>query len=356
MVVLLNGAFGVGKTTVARKLVRLLPGSLLFDPEVIGFVLRRLPAFVPLRGRGTADYQDLALWRSLTVALGRSCLRLRPTVIVPMAFSNRAYLAEIRDGLRGRRERVLHFCLTAPLHVVEARLRARQAEAWCFRRAAECCAAHEDPFFAEQVQTEDRSPDEVAEVIAATLRRCCCSKVHNKHFAYKKTIEYDPIMAIKVSDEVWVITALLHREQPDREDFSISEIVDRAGREKLSPGLRPGVRVHATQHCVASLPPNPGRYTMLHATAPGRRRLFRPGDPVHPARQGAKTLPIADELPESLRPLLDWYARSYARSTSPRAEAVADQDPLLALQGSGAHLFTDETPDEYVARLRGEWP
>ena len=58
MAVLLNGAFGVGKTTVARRLVRLLSGSLLFDPEVIGFALRRLPSFLPLRGRGTSDYQD----------------------------------------------------------------------------------------------------------------------------------------------------------------------------------------------------------------------------------------------------------------------------------------------------------
>jgi predicted kinase len=170
MVVLLNGAFGVGKTTVARQLVRLLPGSVLFDPELIGFALKRLPAFVPLRGRGTSDYQDLALWRSLTVSVGRICQRVHPTVIVPMAFSNRAYLTEIRDGLRGRNQRVLHFCLTAPLAVVEARLRGRGAEQWCFRRAAECCAAHDDPFFAEQIPTEDRTPGEVTEAIADRVR------------------------------------------------------------------------------------------------------------------------------------------------------------------------------------------
>jgi hypothetical protein len=161
-------------------------------------------------------------------------------------------------------------------------------------------------------------------------------------------------LAIKVADEVWVSTALLHREHPERDDFSISEIVERAAREKLTASLRPGVRVHVTQHCVASLPPSPGRYTMLHAAPPGRRRLFRPGDPVHPARRGAKSVPNAEDLPASLRGLLDWYAQSYVRS-GPGAGLVADEDPLLALQSSGAGLFSDETPDEYVTRLRSDW-
>ncbi len=169
MVVLLNGAFGVGKTTVARKLVERIPGSALFDPEAIGFVLRRLPRFVPLRGRGSDDFQDLALWRALTVRFVRFGLRLRPTLIVPMAFTNREYLDEIRAGLHARDARVLHFCLTAPLPVVESRLRARGAEAWSFRRAAECCEVHVDPFFAVHVPTEDRTPDAIADEIAAQL-------------------------------------------------------------------------------------------------------------------------------------------------------------------------------------------
>jgi hypothetical protein len=29
--------------------------------------------------------------------------------------------------------------------------------------------------------------------------------------------------SIKVADEVWIATALLHRENPKREDFSVSE-------------------------------------------------------------------------------------------------------------------------------------
>ena len=94
---------------------------------------------------------------------------------------------------------------------------------------------------------------------------------------------------VKVADEVWVATALLHRENPKRSSFSIEEIVDRAAREGLVKPQRPGVYVHAVQHCVANRPPNPGRYRMLFETPDGYRRLYRRGDPYHPAREGAKT-------------------------------------------------------------------
>ena len=37
MYVLINGAFGIGKSAVARELRTLLPGSVIFDPEWPGF-------------------------------------------------------------------------------------------------------------------------------------------------------------------------------------------------------------------------------------------------------------------------------------------------------------------------------
>jgi broad-specificity NMP kinase len=41
MIVVINGSFGVGKTTVAKLIRRSLPGSAIYDPEWVGFVLRR---------------------------------------------------------------------------------------------------------------------------------------------------------------------------------------------------------------------------------------------------------------------------------------------------------------------------
>ena len=63
--------------------------------------------------------------------------------------------------------------------------------------------------------------------------------------------------SLKVADETWIAAALLHKENPSREDFTIQEIVDRAVKEAITAELRPGIYVHALQHCVANRPPNP---------------------------------------------------------------------------------------------------
>lgn len=156
---------------------------------------------------------------------------------------------------------------------------------------------------------------------------------------------------LKVADEVWIATALLHREHPEAVDFSVEEIVERARAERLSKPLRRGVYVHAVQHCVANRPPNPGRYRMLIETSPGRRRLFRPGDSYDPQREGAKIMPEREGLPQDYSGLLAWYRDWSAAAT---LEAL-QQDPLLALRGSGKQLWAGEHADEYVRRLREGW-
>jgi hypothetical protein len=156
---------------------------------------------------------------------------------------------------------------------------------------------------------------------------------------------------IKVADEVWIVTALLHREQPLRPDFSVEEIVERARQEMLTEPLRPGVYIHAQMHCVANRPPNPGRYRMLTETARGRRRLFLPGDSFDSRRDGAKTKPRAQDLPKKYQPLLQWY-EEWSKSKPAGQDRF---DPLLALAGSGKDLWKDEGADEYVNRLREGW-
>jgi hypothetical protein len=68
MIVVINGSFGVGKTTIAKLIRRSLPGSAIYDPEWVGFFLRRLPKWIKLEGSGSDDYQDIVFWRRSTVA------------------------------------------------------------------------------------------------------------------------------------------------------------------------------------------------------------------------------------------------------------------------------------------------
>lgn len=156
---------------------------------------------------------------------------------------------------------------------------------------------------------------------------------------------------IKVADEVWIAAALLHKENPKKQDFSIEEIVERAGHESLHKDLRPGVYVHVVQHCVANRPANPGRYRMLFETSSGRRRLYRQGDAYHPSREGAKITPDPEGIPEGYGELLRWYRQW----TEQEADDVLSNDPLLGALGSGKKLWEGEPADEYVRRLREDW-
>ena len=156
---------------------------------------------------------------------------------------------------------------------------------------------------------------------------------------------------LKIADEVWVATALLHREHPESEDFAVEEIVERARHEGLRLPFRPGVYVHAVHHCVANRAPNPARYRMLLETRPGRRRLFRAGDAYDARREGSKIMPRREDLPQAYRGLLSWYQDW----TGMKSASAVTADPLLALLGSGAQLWQEEHADDYVRRLREGW-
>ncbi len=129
MIVMINGSFGAGKTTIAKLLRRYLPGSAIYDPEWIGFFLRRLPGWIKLNGSGSDDYQDIDFWRRSTVA-GIKLFRLfaRGPLIVPMAFSRRDYFDEIVRRIEALDSELRVFCLKASLATVKRRLIERGTE------------------------------------------------------------------------------------------------------------------------------------------------------------------------------------------------------------------------------------
>ena len=178
MIIMINGSFGVGKTTVAKLLRDSLPGSVIYDPEWAGSVLMRLPKWVRLRGSGSDDFQHIALWRKSAVA-GVRLFRLLASgpVIVPMTFSRRAYFAEVVTGVKRLDPELRMFCLKASLPIVRGRLVERGSKIegpgseWIARRIVECADAHRDSHFGEPVDTEDRSAREVAEDIIKRLRQ-----------------------------------------------------------------------------------------------------------------------------------------------------------------------------------------
>ncbi len=156
---------------------------------------------------------------------------------------------------------------------------------------------------------------------------------------------------IRVADEVWLAAASLHRAQPDRADFTVAEIEAQAEAANVTgKPLRPGIKVHINQHCVANRAPNPGRYRMLVETGPRRRRLYLPGDPCHPKRSTGKDVPEASAIPAPYRDLVEWYRDTFAKGAD-----GGTQDPILAMRGLGKALWVDEDADAYVQRQREGW-
>jgi hypothetical protein len=169
----------------------------------------------------------------------------------------------------------------------------------------------------------------------------------------KPKTEAPSAVAVKTADAVWAATALLHRERASESDFALREIVDRVQAERrLGEHQRTTVYAHVTQHCVANVVPNSGKYRMLFETVKGRRRLFRDNDPYDHQRAG-KTIPGPDALPVEFRSLLEWYRSEYAVARS--LEQRVKTDPILAMRGLGKEIWADVDADEYVRQLREGW-
>jgi hypothetical protein len=152
------------------------------------------------------------------------------------------------------------------------------------------------------------------------------------------------------ADRIFLAAALLHREDPERSDFTIDEIVARA-EEDGDGGRLADLAAYATLHCVANFPPNPENHRMLFATSPDRRRLVEPGDIVHPGRIGGKIWPDLDDVPASYHELIRWAKQRYGGGREPSMWL----EGVLQLRGMGRKLWEGEDPDSYVRKLREGW-
>jgi hypothetical protein len=168
VLVWINGPFGGGKTATAFELQRRVPGSVVCDPEHVGFGLRRMlpPSLRP-------DFQTLRSWRSGVREVLDLAARSHPgPVIVPMTLVDPGYFAEIIGRLRDDGHDVRHFALLADRATVLGRLNRRgfgfglKHERWAVDRLDDCLARLREPEFAEHVQTDDLTVPQVADEIA----------------------------------------------------------------------------------------------------------------------------------------------------------------------------------------------
>ena len=159
--------------------------------------------------------------------------------------------------------------------------------------------------------------------------------------------------SLKVADEVWIATALLHRDHPEAQDFAVKKLSSARSGKPLHRPLRRGVYVHVIQHCVANRPPDRGRYRMLlEADARPAAASSARGIPTIQTVKAQRSHLEREDLPNSYNGLFTWYRDWSAVANTTK---FSKQDPLLLLRGSGKRLWAGEHADDYVRRLREGW-
>jgi hypothetical protein len=174
MIILVNGSFGVGKTTVTELLVNLIPNSLLYDPELVGSCLSHIVRPI----EQFEDFQDLPMWRTLTITTAQLLKQTYSrTLVIPMTIWYEPYFHEIVSGLKHYEPDLFHFCLTAPIQTIFERLEGRRSEqtqeaySWICQRVEGCVDAFQSPIFAVHIGTDGKVPDVIASEILNILHK-----------------------------------------------------------------------------------------------------------------------------------------------------------------------------------------
>jgi hypothetical protein len=170
MLLWINGPFGGGKTATACELNRRLPGSVVCDPEHVGFGMRRM---LPTALRG--NFQDLPAWRHSVVELLRLTLAgYDGPVIVPMTLVDSGYFREVIGSLREDGFAVRHFTLLAEPATVRRRLGRRslgtevRRGSWAVEHLGEHLQRLGAPEFAAHIHTDRLTVAQVADAVASS--------------------------------------------------------------------------------------------------------------------------------------------------------------------------------------------
>lgn len=167
MIFWLNGAYGVGKTTVANRLLLLLRNAHLFDPELVGNGIRdNYPEALFCE-----TYEEYPIWLETNYRLLKDLhARHDGDIVVPMTLLREASYAAILGRLQDEGVPVKYIFLDAD----EATLRHRlidlgreKPDSWCVGHIPACLIAQDADTHAVHIDTVNRPPEDIADEIAA---------------------------------------------------------------------------------------------------------------------------------------------------------------------------------------------
>ncbi len=169
MVIWLSGAYGVGKSTVAKELCKMIPNALILDAEEVGNAVRGNYPGCPYG----FVFEDYPLWAEFCYRLiGDVHDKFQRNILVDMTLVRERSRQQILDKLRADGIEVYFFVLTASRQTVHDRILARgeDEDCWCMENldmAMECSAAIPGSV---QIPTDNIPPEQLADRICGLIR------------------------------------------------------------------------------------------------------------------------------------------------------------------------------------------
>ena len=122
MIIWLNGAYGSGKTTVAYELQKRLKKSFIYDPENVGFFIRKNTP----KELHKHNFQDHEQWRNFNYEILKQIANSYDgIIIVPMTLINFDYYRDIVEKLKNDGIHLDHYVLYADKNTILRRLNKR---------------------------------------------------------------------------------------------------------------------------------------------------------------------------------------------------------------------------------------
>ena len=169
MIIWIDGAYGVGKSTLAEKLHALLPNSFIFDAENVGNAVRdNLPQSVYY----SETFEGYPLWfhicNELLTELNH---RFDGIVLVPMTLMQQESYARFAKPLRSKEIEIVHVLLESSKEVIHDRIleRGESEDCWCMRHIDDCLSAQQHFEDVIQVQSVGQTVDELAQDVIEIL-------------------------------------------------------------------------------------------------------------------------------------------------------------------------------------------
>lgn len=167
MIYWINGAYGVGKSTVAETLQKKLAKAHIFDAEEVGNAVRDN---YPKECKDSIIFEGYPLWREMNYQLLKDIdRRYDGDIIVPMTLVMEESYTDIIKRLREDNIKVCYIFLDGDWQTIHDRILKRGEEegCWCMENIGMCLEAQQNDSRAVHIYTVGKSPEEIVEEILA---------------------------------------------------------------------------------------------------------------------------------------------------------------------------------------------